>query len=354
LVALPAILLAGCQTYTTSTLPEPRYLEHPPQYFPPSPMFPLSKELAYQERVAAQPPVAVQPQPVQPAPGDPLIGGPPIRPVRTTNAAPTITVAVPVQSTPPRDPRQEVKDPYVADLLDVISQTKSVDAFLVTVSLLADARAEPRQVLPTVIRNAERLGIYGRYAFDDEARGAEVAKQLTELLGHMARGKAGSDRKKDVPPTVSYSPAAQTLPQTEPTEEKFQKADYRTPIRPPVVEGKSMPLCEDPPTDAEVLRALPHVKRGVPYVSEEFREDIRIVTELVKDTIDPPRFFPLVGPARLHHCHYKCTVYFDEVIESSYPFGFKVKKPRTEVVYIDKDHLHVVEASPATMPPAEE
>jgi hypothetical protein len=50
------------------TLPTPRYLEHPPQYFPPSPMFPLSRELAYQERVAAQPAPGA---PVGPAPGLP-------------------------------------------------------------------------------------------------------------------------------------------------------------------------------------------------------------------------------------------------------------------------------------------
>lgn len=34
-------------------LPSPRYLQHPPQYFPPSPEFPLARELASQERSAA-------------------------------------------------------------------------------------------------------------------------------------------------------------------------------------------------------------------------------------------------------------------------------------------------------------
>ena len=55
---------------------------------------------------------------------------------------------------------------------------------------------------------------------------------------------------------------------------------------------------------------------------------------------DPPRY-PLVGPAWLHHCHWKCTVYYTETFESGYPFPFRCKKPRIEVVYIDKDHLHV-------------
>jgi hypothetical protein len=129
---------------------------------------------------------------------------------------------------------------------------------------------------------------------------------------------------------------------TERMEEKYcHKNDYRTVIMPPLREGFPPPLCEDPPDTAMVLRAMPHVTRGVPYVYEEFRDDIQVVTELIKDTIDPPRFFPLIGPAQLHHCHWKCTIYYTETVESGYPFPFRCKKPRVEVVYIDKDHLHL-------------
>src|SRR5262245_55556331 len=53
-LGLGLALLSGCQTWTSGmTLPSPRYLEHPPQYFPPSPPFPLPRELAAQERAAA-------------------------------------------------------------------------------------------------------------------------------------------------------------------------------------------------------------------------------------------------------------------------------------------------------------
>ena len=85
---------------------------------------------------------------------------------------------------------------------------------------------------------------------------------------------------------------------------------------------------------------MPHVARGVPWIYEEFRDDVQIVTERIKDTIDPPRFFPLVGPAQLHHCHWKCTIYYTETLESNQPVPFYCKKPRIQVVYIDKDHLH--------------
>jgi hypothetical protein len=48
--------LSGCQTWVAGmTLPSGRYLEHPPQYFPPSPAFPLTRELASQEAIIAAP-----------------------------------------------------------------------------------------------------------------------------------------------------------------------------------------------------------------------------------------------------------------------------------------------------------
>jgi hypothetical protein len=63
--------LAGCQTWTAGmTLPSPRYLEHQPQYFAPSPIFPLPKELAQQEATWNAPvpggPAVPLPQPIAP------------------------------------------------------------------------------------------------------------------------------------------------------------------------------------------------------------------------------------------------------------------------------------------------
>ena len=91
----------------------------------------------------------------------------------------------------------------------------------------------------------------------------------------------------------------------------MHKNDHRTPIMPPIPPGHR-PMCEDPPDEAEILRAMPRVTRGVPYVYEEFRDDIEMTVEKIVDKIDPPRFFPLVGPAQLHHCHWKCTIYYTE------------------------------------------
>jgi len=77
-LGLVLVGLTGCQTWVGGmTLPSPHYLQHPPQYFAPSPPFPLSKELASQEAIAVAPasaaaalpaPVAAPNVPIAPAP----------------------------------------------------------------------------------------------------------------------------------------------------------------------------------------------------------------------------------------------------------------------------------------------
>jgi hypothetical protein len=125
----------------------------------------------------------------------------------------------------------------------------------------------------------------------------------------------------------------------------FKHIDHRTPIMPPIPAGYR-PLCEDPPDRAAILRAMPRVTRGIPYIYEEFRDDIDFVIEKLVDVIDPARFYPLIGPAQLHHCHYKVTVYYTETVESTYPIPYRCKKRRVETVYIDKDHLHLCVSTP--------
>jgi hypothetical protein len=50
LIAAVLAVLPGCQTWSAGeTLPSPRYLEHPPGYIPPSPPFPLERELTTME-----------------------------------------------------------------------------------------------------------------------------------------------------------------------------------------------------------------------------------------------------------------------------------------------------------------
>jgi hypothetical protein len=77
--------------------------------------------------------------------------------------------------------------------------------------------------------------------------------------------------------------------------------DFRTPVLPPILEGFPPPLCEDPPDEARILRAMPHVVRGVPFFYEEFRDNIQITTELIVDKIDPGRAGPVAPlPLEMH------------------------------------------------------
>jgi hypothetical protein len=67
--------LTGCQTWVGGmTLPSGHYLQHRPQYFPPSPDFPLNRELASmeaQQGEAGTPGAVPPPAPVVPGPVGP-------------------------------------------------------------------------------------------------------------------------------------------------------------------------------------------------------------------------------------------------------------------------------------------
>ncbi len=95
-------------------------------------------------------------------------------------------------------------------------------------------------------------------------------------------------------------------------EERYGKVPILDPV-----EGENAPLfCLDPPSKDEVMRSLPDkAQGGFAFLAETFRDNVRIVIEPIVDRLDECRFYPLVGPARLHHCHYKCTVYYDKTAQ---------------------------------------
>ena len=73
--------------------------------------------------------------------------------------------------------------------------------------------------------------------------------------------------------------------------------------------------------------------------------------EKIGEKIDPCKVYPLAGPCQLVHCHYKCTVYYDELYWSDYPIPFNHIDHRVEVVYIDKDHLRRCGGPPVAATP---
>ncbi len=121
----------------------------------------------------------------------------------------------------------------------------------------------------------------------------------------------------------------------------------RVPILDPLVtSGTNMAL--DPPSPDEIMRAMENihpVEGGVPLLWEKHRDNVRMTVEPIADYIDPPRVYPLIGPAQLHHAHYKCTVYYSETTRNGWPLPYTtVDEDAREVIYIDHNHFHRVGA----------
>jgi hypothetical protein len=155
----------------------------------------------------------------------------------------------------------------------------------------------------------------------------------------------------DLKPAVDIGLASYPIPVSPYFQKRLEDKFYareryeRVPILGPISAGEPA-VALDPPSEDEVMRALEAarpVQGGIPLFYTVQRNNVRIVTEPIGDYIDPPRVYPLIGPAQLHHAHYKCTVYFTEVTRVGWPIPYTTTDEDVrEVVYIDHDHLHMV------------
>lgn len=126
----------------------------------------------------------------------------------------------------------------------------------------------------------------------------------------------------------------------------WNKERYETvPILGPITQGGPV-MALDPPSQDEIMRALERARPlegGLPFLHEYQRSKVRMVVEPLEDSVDPPRVYPMIGPAQLHHAHYKCTVYFEEVTRIGWPIPYTAKnEDAQEVLYIDHNHFHIV------------
>ncbi|MEX0865933.1 MAG: hypothetical protein WD030_01155 [Pirellulales bacterium] len=128
----------------------------------------------------------------------------------------------------------------------------------------------------------------------------------------------------------------------------------RAPILPPLTSATA-DVGMDPPPDDQVFRKLQDILESEgnwPFMYEVQINDVRIVKEKIADYIDPPRVFPLIGAAQVHHVNYKCTVYYQLVKRVGWPVPHTLVDDSVEVIYIDKTHFHRVgnENSPPPNP----
>ncbi|MBN2474656.1 MAG: hypothetical protein JXB62_08610 [Pirellulales bacterium] len=126
----------------------------------------------------------------------------------------------------------------------------------------------------------------------------------------------------------------------------WEKERYdRVPILGPITAGGPAKAL-DPPSEDEIMRALERAKPvegGLPFLHEIQRNNVKIVVEPLGDYIDPPRVYPLIGPAQLHHAHYKCIIRFSETTRVGWPVPYTTTdEDSQEVIYIDHNHLHMV------------
>ena len=119
----------------------------------------------------------------------------------------------------------------------------------------------------------------------------------------------------------------------------------RVPVLGPLTSGGPVQAL-DPPSDDEIMRSLErahHVEGGIPMLHEVQRNNVRIVKEKIGDYVDPPRFYPLIGPAQQHHAHYKCTVYYTSTKRIGWPVPHTLRdEDSREVIYVDHNHFHMV------------
>lgn len=125
----------------------------------------------------------------------------------------------------------------------------------------------------------------------------------------------------------------------------YQERYARVPILGPLTAGGPA-VALDPPSDDEIMTALERarpVQGGIPFGHETQRNNVRIVKQKIADYIDPPRVVPLIGPVQLHHAHYKCTIYFEEVKIVGWPVPHTIRdEDAAEVIYVDHNHFHMV------------
>jgi len=139
-------------------------------------------------------------------------------------------------------------------------------------------------------------------------------------------------------------------------EDEFWEAERydSVPILGPITAGGPTTALDEP-SDDEVMRAFERAKPtegGLPFLHEMQRNDVRIVKEKIADYIDPPRVVPLIGPAQLHHAHYKCTIYYTQTTHVGWPIPHTLRdEEAVEVIYVDHNHFHMVgNVDPGTSP----
>ena len=133
----------------------------------------------------------------------------------------------------PSDQAKDTKEDFVGELIAILNETHSPDAFLVTLSIMQEIKPEARVVVPAIIRNAERLRLFKRTDpdqpteqqkmiveciavllkkdTDSSANAAAILRDAEYLRRAAAAIEAGGHPAESLPPPVEERPAGDPL-----------------------------------------------------------------------------------------------------------------------------------------------
>jgi hypothetical protein len=87
---------------------------------------------------------------------------------------------------------QVAGEDFIGELVSILNETRSPDAFLVTLSILQEIKPEARTVVPVIIRNAERLRLFKRTNPDQPTEQQKmIVECIAALLNKLADSEAG-------------------------------------------------------------------------------------------------------------------------------------------------------------------
>jgi hypothetical protein len=155
------------------------------------------------------------------------------------------------------------------------------------------------------------------------------AERQYRAPGTMTDPPRWAAAEREPEPVVLTSTAEGRVPVLEPAREDRDRVPILDPTGDP-----SAPCCVDPPGEDEIWRGL-----SKPRSAGTKRTNARFTIEKIGERVDPSKVYPLAGACRLVHCHYKCTVTFDEETPGTEDVAPLAPSRRSEVVFIDKDHL---------------
>jgi len=142
----------------------------------------------------------------------------------------------------------------VKELVKILDETQSPDTLLVTVSLLAEMKADAKLAVPAAIRAAERLQVFGTSLVSPKDNQEDsAANELAELLMELIRreDKGGRVRACAPPPPMlapaytGSTPAGIVVPPTDPL---VVPSPTENPPTPHVVAPAQPPTDVIPPT----------------------------------------------------------------------------------------------------------